>query len=105
MAICRGRDTRGWAVIDVYPSKTPKVIITKIDGKHLELVSQAKGILRVYINPQKEGFDEWELPAGSGNRVEVGSPPEDPDLVASGDESTVPTDDDFELVAVDGPHN
>ena len=64
VAVCRGRDQRGWAMIDVYPSQ-------KIDGKPLELVSQPGEIVRIYVNPHKEAFDEMETPPGCGTRLEV----------------------------------
>ena len=67
-------------MIDVYPSRKPRAIYTEIDGKPVELCSQSKEIMRVYVNPEKEGFDEWEKPPGCGTRIYVrmSSPDMDP---------------------------
>ena len=44
--------------------------------------------MKVYVNPEAKGFDEWETPPGSGFRLLVGSlslsPEDDPwDIPAS----------------------
>ena len=47
-----------------------KIINIKVDGKKLKLVQQEVE-MKVYVNPDKEGFDEWAI----GNlRVPVGPP-------------------------------
>ena len=95
-AVLRGRDERGWAMIDVYPSRKPRAIYTEIDGKPLDLCSQSKEIMRVYVNPEKEGFDEWEKPPGCGTRILVGTPIPDMDRQQNDDEPTGPTENDGE---------
>ena len=72
-------------MIDVYPSEATRIIQTEIDGKPLELVSQPDEIVRVYVNPQNEGCLEWKSLAGM-------------DPQESGDASTGPTEDDWEIV-------
>ena len=41
------------------------------------MVSQEAGVMRVYVNPTRGGYDEWGYPAGSGKRVLIGSPLEE----------------------------
>ena len=58
-----------------------------IGHKKLQLVEQA-GPMKVYVNPNADGPDEWETPPGSGFRLLVGSlslsPEDDPwDIPAS----------------------
>ena len=70
-------DERGWHCLEVAPSGTkPRIIQTSVNGKYVELVQQVKDSLRVYVNPRYSELDEWELPAGSGSRMKVGSPKE-----------------------------
>ena len=71
-------DNRGWQVIEV--EAFPETVIFKIEiqvannsFKKLELVSQ-QSRLRVYVNPDLDQPDEWEVPAGGGNMVLVSSP-------------------------------
>ena len=71
-------DKRGWQVIEV--EALPGVKIFKVEirvannsFKKLQLVSQ-KSSLRVYVNPDLDQPDEWEVPAGGGNIVLVSSP-------------------------------
>ena len=45
-----------------------------IGGKKLELVQQRQ-TLKVYVDPDRTKFDEWESPANSGLRMLIGSPP------------------------------
>ena len=71
-------DNRGWHVIEVeaLPERmTFKVEIPVANNsfKKLELVSQ-KSSLRVYVNPELDQPDEWEVPAGGGNMFLVSSP-------------------------------
>ena len=91
-AVLRGRDERGWAMIDVYPSRKPRAIYTEIDGKPQELCSQSKEIMRVYVNPEKEGFDEWEKPPGCGTRMYIRMSSPDMDPQQNDDEPTGPTE-------------
>ncbi len=71
-------DNRGWQVIEV--EVFPETVIFKVEiqvanntFKKLELLSQQLR-LRVYVNPDLDQPDEWEVPAGSGNRVLLSSP-------------------------------
>jgi len=71
-------DNRGWQVIEV--EALPKKVIFQVEipvannsFKKLELVSQ-ESPLRVYVNPDPDQPDEWEVPAGSGHKVLVLSP-------------------------------
>ena len=72
------RDSRGWQVIEV--AADPKNVIFRVkipvgnnSFKKLELVSQELP-LRVYVNPEIDQPDEWEVPAGSGYKLLVLSP-------------------------------
>ena len=52
------------------PEAVRKIINIKCDGKEVELVQQTEA-MKVYVNPDKKGFDEWAF----GNvRVLVASP-------------------------------
>ena len=71
-------DTRGWRLIEV--AADPKHLISQVKipvgnncFKKLELVSQELP-LRVYVNPEIDQPDEWEVPAGSGHKLLVLSP-------------------------------
>ena len=59
---CEGRDERGWFILVVSPMEGPEaeraIIKNKLHGKELELVQQTEE-MKVYVNPDKEGFDEW----------------------------------------------
>ena len=59
---CEGRDERGWVVLVVSPMASPgaerKILQTTVQGKKLELVQQTEE-MKVYVNPDEEGFDEW----------------------------------------------
>jgi len=68
-------DTRGWQIIEV--AADPKHLIFQVKipvgnncFKKLELVSQELA-LRVYVNPEFDQPDEWEVPAGSGHKFFV----------------------------------
>ena len=77
-----GRDERGWIVLDVKPNNgKPTIYEIEICGRHLKLVSQEAGVMRVYVNPTRGGYDEWQTPAGTGKRLLVGSPLEEEALV------------------------
>ena len=55
--------------------------MVNIDNKKLELVQQAQW-LRVYVNPDIYGPDEWE-PGCTGNKIQIWSPdaPRRPEVV------------------------
>ena len=65
-------DERGWSVLDVAPIDTAtlsKVVRVHVEigigNKKLKLVRQAQW-MRVYVNPDIYGPDEWEVPPSSG---------------------------------------
>ena len=68
-------DSRGWRVIDV-PPKSPTEGPIFFDGiisnKRQVLVRQSER-MRVYVNPDRKGWDEWEVPAGSGKKLLIAS--------------------------------
>ena len=79
-------DNRGWMVLELaaQPGSGPTTIVKlKVhpEGghpKHLELVCQATK-MRVYVNPDPLGIDEWEIPPESGQIFYVGSAGNDPE--------------------------
>ena len=73
--ITTGKDARGWTTlyIPAMPGGATSIIRVIVDGKELELVTQSES-MRVYVNPEKSGFDEWECPIDSGCRLLIGSP-------------------------------
>ena len=90
-------DHRGWAVLEVaakLPTSSSRGIYDiTVAGKHLQLVAQEQ-TMRVYVNPDKDGPDEWDI---GGMRMLVFSPGNAPHLRRggrvgeSGAESTDPT--------------
>ena len=44
-----------------------------IGNKVVEAVAQTEPMM-IYVNPEAGGFDEWEVPPGSGRRFMVGTP-------------------------------
>jgi len=78
-------DSRGWMVLEVAAQQEsrPKTMLKfKVhpDGgqpKQLVLVFQ-RTKMRVYVNPDPLGLDEWEMPPESGQFTYVGSPGNDP---------------------------
>ena len=68
------KDHRGWSVIQVGPTEPQSIINVKIDGKNVQLVTQSSDQLRVYVNPSRDGADEWQIPAGIGPRVSIRFP-------------------------------
>ena len=71
-------DGRGWQVVEI--EAFPKTVIFRVkmrvsndSFKNIELVSQGSP-LRVYINPDLDQPDEWEVPAGSGHKIAILSP-------------------------------
>ena len=71
---CEGRDERGWSILVLSPMEGPeakrKIFKIILNGKELELVQQTEE-MEVYVNPDKEGFDEWAI---VNQRLLVGSP-------------------------------
>ena len=71
---CEGRDERGWFILVVSPMEGPeavrKIIKIKLHGNKLELVQQTDE-MKVYVNPDKEGCDEWAV---GNERLLVGTP-------------------------------
>ena len=72
-----GFDERGWQMLRV-PGKavadgTTRILQVTVGDKTVELVQQ-QDPMKVYVNPEAKGFDEWETPPGSGFRLLVGSP-------------------------------
>jgi len=71
-------DKRGWQVIEVEALSATRIFKIELplgnnNFKKLQLVSQ-KTSLRVYVNPDLDQPDEWEIPAGSGTIMLIGSP-------------------------------
>ena len=71
-------DDRGWTIIEVEPlpeTTTFKLQVRFANNsfKNIELVSQTLP-LRVYVNPELDQPDEWEIPAGGGSVFQVLSP-------------------------------
>ena len=73
-----GYDDRGWVLLDAV-SNSPEVNVFAIavKGKPLELLLHPAEPIRVYVNPELTGLDEWEKPPGSGNIFQVGTPLEE----------------------------
>ena len=71
---CEGRDERGWFILVVSPMEGPdavrKIIHIRFHGNKLKLVQQTEE-MKVYVNPDKEGFDEWAI---GNRRLLVGTP-------------------------------
>ena len=61
-------------MIDVPAATNNTIFKTTIGNKPLELVAHTNHTMRVYVNPDITQLDEWEVPAGSGNRMLIGSP-------------------------------
>ena len=71
-----GRDHRGWHVLSVGPcsaSASNTIYRITIGDRVVEAVAQTHPML-IYVNPEAGGFDEWEMPPGSGTRLMVGTP-------------------------------
>ena len=79
-------DGSNWMVLELAaqpesePTKIVKVKVRVPNGqfKRLELVCQVKNKMRIYVNPDPLGCDEWEMPAESGLIFLVRSPGNDP---------------------------
>ena len=70
-----GPDERGWQRLWVGPKSASALNIYRgtIGNKVVEAVAQTEPMM-LYVNPEAGGFDEWEVPPGSGRRLMVGSP-------------------------------
>ena len=71
-----GRDHRGWNVLRVGPcsASAPNTIYRiTIGDRVVEAVAQTHPMV-IYVNPEVDGFDEWETQPGSGTRLMVGMP-------------------------------
>ena len=82
------KDHRGWSVLQVGPTEPVSIINVKIDGKNVQLVTQSSDQLRVYVNPSRDGADEWQVPAGIGPRWLVFSPEPEQQAEADPNESS-----------------
>ena len=73
-----GLDCRGWIFVDFPPARgvaaMPVIFRCVISDKPIQVVLQDNDILRVYVNPDKQGADEWEVPVGSGIKIQVVTP-------------------------------
>ena len=71
---CEGRDERGWCILVLSPMEGPeavrKIFKFKFHGQKLELVQQTEE-MKVYVNPDKEGCDEWAI---GNTRLLAGTP-------------------------------
>ena len=71
---CEGRDERGWSILVLSPMEGPeavrKIFKIRFHGKDLELLQQTEE-MKVYVNPDKEGCDEWAI---GNTRLLVGTP-------------------------------
>ena len=74
----QGRDDRGWLILCVPPGPHLEIIVTVVAcesplrTKKISMVRQPRALLKVYVNPEVEKMDEWEI---EGVRISVGTPP------------------------------
>ena len=74
-----GKDNSGWPVVCVPPGRAAEIIVTievcERTGreKKLSVVRQGGGLLKVYVNPEVDEPDEWEV-EGNSARFLVGTP-------------------------------
>ena len=70
-----GPDERRWQRLWVGPQSAGVLNIyrVRIGTKVVEAVPQTEAMI-IYVNPEAEGADEWEMPQGSGVRLMVLSP-------------------------------
>ena len=74
-----GKDNSGWPVVCVPPGRAAEIIVTievcERTGreKKLSVVRQGGGLLKVYVNPEVDEPDEWEV-EGNSARLLVGTP-------------------------------
>ena len=73
----QGRDDRGWLILCVPPGPHLEIIVTVVAcgnplrRKKISIVRQASSLLKVYVNPEVEEMDDWEV---EGVRIPVGTP-------------------------------
>ena len=50
--------------------------LVNVGGEPLTLCAQIGHVMRVYVNPDPDirALDEWQTPAGQGERIRVGNP-------------------------------
>ena len=60
MSIRSETDERGWKVLIVGQTDVPIEVTILVDGKPQSIVTQTGGELRVYVNPDLYGWDEWQ---------------------------------------------
>ena len=70
-----GHDERGWLVMWVGPRSAIGSTIYRvtIGGKVVEAVAQDDALF-INVNPEADGFGEWETRPGSAARMWVGTP-------------------------------
>ena len=71
-----GLDERGWDVLWVGPrsaSASNTIYRVTIGGDVVEAIAQTQPLL-IYVNPEVGGYDEWEIPEGSGTIIMIGTP-------------------------------
>ena len=75
----QGRDDRGWLILCVPPGPHLEIIATVVAcesplrKKKISIVRQPRALLKVYVNPEVEEMDEWEV-EGNPVRLLVGTP-------------------------------
>ena len=71
------RDDRGWLILCVPPGPRLEIIVTVVAcesplrKKKISIVRQPSALLKVYVNPEVEKMDDWEV---EGVRTPVGTP-------------------------------
>ena len=72
----QGRDDRGWLILCVPPGPPLEIIVPVVGcerplrRKKISIVRQASELLKVYVNPEVEEMDDWEI---EGVRIPVGT--------------------------------
>ena len=72
----QGRDDRGWLILCVPSGPRLEIIVTVVAcesplrRKKISIVRQASELLKVYVNPEVEEMDDWEI---EGVRIPVGT--------------------------------
>ena len=68
-----GKDGSVWISVNIPQGPRCDKIPMNVQNKRLELVRQ-KTDLKVHVNPDPDGLDFWEKPAGSGSGDWIGTP-------------------------------
>ena len=63
----------GAAMVGVAVPVGAAMVGVTIGNRVVKAVAQTHPML-IYVNPEAGGFDEWEMPPGSGTRLMVGTP-------------------------------